>query len=96
VDNVIQKMENYFDIVGGKVSRKYYKKKMRILMNSYSYNYRKIIMAGKERTYSTISPKQWEALKETMCSEEYFSKRNRGLKTRDNVRATYTFGRGGL
>ena len=46
-------------------------------------------MEGKERTDSTISPKQWEALKETMRSEEYFSKRNRGLKARVNVRDTF-------
>jgi len=53
-------------------------------------------MEGKERTNSTISPKQWDVLKETMHSKEHLTKRNRGLKARDNVRATYTFGRGRL
>ena len=53
-------------------------------------------MDKKDKTNSTLSPKQWEALKETMCSEEYLTKRNRGMKVRDNVRAPYTFGRGGL
>lgn len=96
VDNVIQKMENSFETIGGQISRKFYKQKMRILMNSYRYNCRKIIIEGKDKTDSTISPKQWEALKESMRSEEYLSKRNRGMKARDNVRATYTFGRGGL
>ena len=96
VDNVIQKMENSFETIGGKISRKYYKQKMRTMMNTYWYNCRKLIIKGKNRTNSPLSPKQWEALKETMCSKEYLTKRNRGMKSRDNVRAPYTFGRGGL
>ena len=69
VEYVIQKMENSFDTVGGKISRKYYKHKMRLLMNSFRYNCRKKIMEGKEMLDSTLSPKQWEALKESMCSK---------------------------
>ena len=89
-------MENYFEIVGGQISRKYYKSYMRLLMNNYRYNCRKLIIEGKYRTNSTLSPKEWEALKETMCSEEYLTKRNRGMKARDNVKAPYTFDQGGL
>jgi hypothetical protein len=96
VENVIQKMENDFETTGGKISRKYYKQKMRLLMNNFRYNCRKTIMEGKEKLDSTLSPKQWEALKESMCSEEYLTKRNRGKRERDNVRDAYTFGRGGL
>jgi len=96
VENVIQKMENYFETVRGKISRKCYKKNMRTVMNTYRYNCRKLIMEGKDRTQSTLSPKQKEALKETMHFEEYLTKRNKGMKGRDNVRAPYTFGRGGL
>lgn len=96
VDNIIQKMENCFEIVHGIISRKYYKQKMIILMNTYRYNCRKLIMEGKERTNSTLSPKQREVLKETMLSEEYLTKRDRDMKVRDNVRTPYTFGRGGL
>jgi hypothetical protein len=81
VENVIQKMENSFETVGGQISRKYYKSKMRLLMNNYRYNCRKLIIEGKDRTNSTLSPKEWEALKETMCSEEYLTKRNIGMST---------------
>ena len=49
------------------------------------------MMEGKERTYSTLSPKQWEALNETMISKEYLTKRERGMKERDNVKAPYAF-----
>jgi len=89
-------MENYFEIVGGQISRKYYKSYMRLLMNNYRYNCRKLIIKGKDRKKSTLSPKQWEELKETMHSEAYFTNRNKGMKARDNERAPYTFGRGGL
>ena len=52
---------------------------MRLLMKNYRYNCRKLIIEGKYRTYSTLSPKEWEALKETVCSKEYLKKRNRGI-----------------
>lgn len=96
VEFVIQKMENAFDTIGGQISRKYYKNKMRLLMNNFRYNCRKTIMEGKERLDSTLSPKQWETLKESMHYEEYLRKSNRGKRARENVRAEYTFGRGGL
>ena len=50
MDNIIPKVENSFDIVGGKISRKYYDKNMRILMNTYRYNCRKLIIEGKEKS----------------------------------------------
>jgi hypothetical protein len=63
VENVIQKMENYFETTSGKISRKYYKQKIRLLMNNFRYNCKKTITEGKEKLDSTISLKKWEALK---------------------------------
>lgn len=54
------------------------------------------IMDGRDRLQSTLSPRQWEALKESMSFEEYLIKSCRGKRARDNVIAGYTFGRGGL
>lgn len=96
VESVIQKMENVFDTIGGQISRKYYKHKMRLLMNNFRYMCRKAIMEGKESLDNTLSPKQWEKLKESMHSEEYLTKSNKGKRARDSVKAEYTFGRGGL
>lgn len=58
VETVIQKMENNFETTGGKISRRYYKKKMRILMNNFRYTCRKTIMDGKDRLQSNLSPRQ--------------------------------------
>jgi hypothetical protein len=91
-----KKWTKKIETVGGKISRKYYKQKMRTLINTYRYNCRKLIMEGKDMANSTLSPQQWEVLKETTFSEEYLIKRNRGMKERNNLRAPYTFGRGGL
>ena len=89
-------MENAFETSRGKISRKYQKQNMRLLLNNFRYNCRKKIMEGKQKLDSTLSPKQWEALKESMCSEEYLTKKNRWNIARDNARVAYTFGGGGL
>ena len=96
VEFVIQKMENAFDIIGAQISRRHYKNKIRLLMNNFRYHCRKLIIEGKEKSDSTLSLKKWEELKESMRSEEYLTKSNRGKRARDSVRAEYTYGRGGL
>ena len=65
-------------------------------MNNFRYNCRKKIIEGKDKLESTLSLKQWEALKENTHSQEYMTKSNRGKRERDSVRAEYTYGRGGL
>ena len=89
-------MENSFDIIGGKISRRHYNNKMRLFMNNFRYHCWKLIIEGKENSYSTLSLKKWEELKESMCCEEYLTKCNRGKRARDSVRAEYTYGKGGL
>ena len=69
---------------------------MRLLMNNFRYMCKKETMEGKESLDNTLSPKQWERLKESMHSEEYLTKNNKGKRARDSVKAEYTFGRGGL
>ena len=56
VDLVIQQMENVFEIVGGRISIKYYKYRMRILMNNFKHKCRKLILDGKDRE-SIFTPK---------------------------------------
>jgi hypothetical protein len=95
VDQVIQQMENVFETIGGRISTKYYKQRMRILMNNFRHKCRKLILDGKDRE-SSLTPKQWEDLKETMCFEYYLAKSTRGKKERDLVKVRYIYGRGGL
>ena len=85
-------MDNEFEPIGGKISRKCYLNRMRILMNNSIHSCRKNIIDGKYRSNSIIYPKQWEDLMETMCSEEYFSKSTKGKKASKSVRDAYTFG----
>lgn len=95
VDQVIQKMENVFETIGGRISSKYYKRRMRILMNNFRHKCRKLILDGKDRE-SSLTPKQWEDLKESMRAEEYLSKSIRAKKAREQVKARYFLGQGGL
>lgn len=76
IDIVIQKMENAFESIGGKICRIYYKNKMQILMNNFKHTCRKIIVDGKERINSTLTPRQWDGLKERMCFK-YFLANNK-------------------
>ena len=85
-------MENFFDTIDGQISRKYYKHKMRLLMNNFRYMCRKAIMEGKYSLNNTLSPKQWEKLKKSIHSEQYLTKSNKGKRARDSVKAEYTFG----
>lgn len=86
----------FYKTTGGQISRKYYKQRMRVSMKNYRYMYIKIIILGKERFDSNLSPREWEALRESMHSEDYLVKSNGGKRARDNVRVGYTFGWGGL
>ena len=61
-------------------------------MNNFRYMCRKEIVEGKESLDNTLSPKQWEKLKESMHSKEYLTKSNKGKRARDSVKAEYTFG----
>ena len=56
VDLVIQQMENVFDTVGGRISIKYYKYLLRVLMNNFRHKCRKLILDGKDRE-SSLTPK---------------------------------------
>ena len=56
VDLVIQQMENVFETVGGRISVKYYKYRMRVLMNNFRHKCRKLILDGKDRE-SSLTPK---------------------------------------
>jgi len=77
VDIVIPQMENAFETFGGRISNKYYKNKMRKLINNYRHKCRKSILDGKDRDNNLI-PKQWEDLKEGMRVEEYVQKSTKG------------------
>ena len=79
VDLVIQQMENDFETVGGRISIKYYKYRMRILINNFRHKCKKLILDGKDRE-SILTPKQWEYLKESMCPEDFLEKSARGKK----------------
>jgi hypothetical protein len=94
VDLVIQKMENSFENFGGRISTKYYKKIMRKMINNFRHKCKKSILDGKERDIS-LTPKQWEDLKEIMCVEEYVQKSTKGKITRDNVRDQFILDCGG-
>ena len=85
VDLVIQQMENAFQTVGGRISIKYYKYLMRVLMNNFRHKCRKLILDGKDREIS-LTPIQWEDLKESMCDEDFLAKSARGKKGRDIVK----------
>jgi len=95
VDLVIQQMENVFETVGGRISVKYYKYRMRVLMNNFRHKCRKLILDGKDRE-SSLTPKQWEDLKESMHDEDFLEKSARGKKGRNLVKDRYFLGRGGL
>ena len=56
VDRVIQQMKNSFETVGGKISTKYYKQRMRKLVNNFRYKCRQLILDGKERERN-LTPK---------------------------------------
>ena len=60
-------------------------------MNNYRHTCKKIITEEKERTDSTLTPKQWNELKESMCSEDFLTKSTRGKKARNNVKVPYVF-----
>jgi hypothetical protein len=66
VDQVIQKMENIFETVCGRISTKYYKLRMRILMNNFRHKCKKLILDGKDREI-LLTPKPWEYFNEN-CS----------------------------
>ena len=93
-DEVIQQLENVFETVGGSIYTKYYKKKMRKLINNFRHKCRKLILDGKYRD-NYLNPIQWEDLKETMRAKEYFQKSTKGKKARDNVKDRFILGRGG-
>jgi hypothetical protein len=95
VDRVIQQMEDAFETVGGRISTKYYKHRMRKLINNFRYTCRKLILDGKDRDCS-LTPKQWEDLKESMCVEGWLEKSKSEKKSRDNVRTRIIIGWGGL
>ncbi len=78
VDIVIQQMENAFESFGGRISTKYYKKKMRKLTNNYRHKCRKSILDGKDRDIS-LTPKQWAELRKVCMLK---SMRKRGQKGR--------------
>ena len=59
---------------------------MRILMNKFMHKCRKLNLDGKDRE-SSLNPKQWEYLKESMCAKEFLEKSARGEKGRDLVKA---------
>ena len=84
-------MKNSFETYGGRITTKYYKIRKRKLINNFRHKCRKSILDGKERDNS-LTPKQWEELKETMYSQEYFPKRTISKKARNNVKASYSFG----
>ena len=88
-------MENVFETIGGRISIKYYKHKMRILMNNFRHKCRKLILDGKDRE-SSLTPKQWEYSKESMYVEEYLEKSIREKKAGKHVKDQYFLGWGGL
>jgi hypothetical protein len=49
VDLVIRQMENSFETFSGRISTKYYKNRMRKLINNFRHKCRKSILDGKER-----------------------------------------------
>ena len=64
-------------------------------MNKFMHKCRKLNLDGKDRE-SSLNPKQWEYLKESMCAEYFFEKSARGEKGRYLVKAQYILGRGSL
>jgi len=82
VDQAIQKMENVIETIGGRISTKYYKQRMVILMNNFRHKCKKLILDRKYRE-SSLTPKEWEYLKETLCSEDYLETSTRGKKSID-------------
>jgi hypothetical protein len=56
IDLVIQNMENYFETIGGKISTKFYKQRMRFSMNNFGHTCMKLFSEGKERDNS-VTPK---------------------------------------
>jgi len=94
VDLVIRQMENAFETYGGRITIKYYKIRMRKLINNFRHKCRKSILDGKERD-SSLTPKQWEELKESMCAEEYVQRSKKGKMARYNVKDQFIMGRGG-
>ena len=64
-------------------------------MNNFRHKCRKLILDGKDRE-SSLTPKQWEYLKEIMCAKEFLEKSARGKKGRDLVKGRYFLGWGGL
>ena len=63
-------MENPIETIGGRISTKYYKQRMIILMNNFKHKCRKLILDGKNKDRS-LNPSQWEDLKESIHSEDY-------------------------
>ena len=57
VDRVIQQLEDAFGIVGGRISTKYYKHRMRKMINNFRYTCRKLILDGKDWDCG-LNPKQ--------------------------------------
>jgi hypothetical protein len=56
VDLVILQIENAFETFGGRISTKYYKNRMRKLINNFRHKCGKSILDGKERDNS-LTPK---------------------------------------
>ena len=56
VDLVIRQMENAFETYGGRITIKYYKIRMRKLINNFRHKSRKSILDGKERD-NNLTPK---------------------------------------
>jgi len=64
-------------------------------MNDFMLKCKKIILDEKYQERS-LTPKQWVDLKESMCSEYYFTKSIRGKKSRDPFKVQHIYGRGKL
>lgn len=54
MDVVIQQMENAFETFGGGISNKYYKRRMRKLINNYRHKCKTLILDGKDRDNSLL------------------------------------------
>jgi hypothetical protein len=91
VDLVILQMENSFETFGGRISTKYYKNKMRKLINNFRHKCRKSILDGKERD-NNLTPKQWEDLKESMCAGRVCAKEYKREDSKRKCEGSIYFG----
>jgi hypothetical protein len=72
-------MKNVFKTIGGRIYTKYYKQRIGILMNNFRHKCKKLILDGKDRENS-LTPKEWEVLKENMSYKDYLAKSTREKK----------------